>query len=239
MPDLARRGAAEFVGTFFLVFFGVGAIALDSATGSFGHLGVSLTFGVVISAMIYAVGHLSGAHFNPAVTVAFCAVRRFDWSDAPAYVASQIAGAGLAAFVVDRVVGLGDSTGVTVPHVGISSAIGVEAILTFALMFVIVSVATDDRAAPGFAGLAIGLAVLLGALVGGPLTGGSMNPARSVGPALVTGTLSYQWLYLVAPTIGAVMGAGTYEVIRGGRQHGESVPGSADVGLDVPLPGAP
>jgi len=226
MGDLARRSLAEAIATFFLVFVGVGAIAGQVAGTTTGHVGVSLAFGFVVAAMVYAVGHLSGAHLNPAVTLAFRAIGRFPSSDVPAYLVAQVVGAIAAAALLDGVFGLGSEVGTTVPSIGVAGAWVVEVVITFSLMFVIVSVATDERSVPGVAGLAIGLAVAMGALAGGPWTGGSMNPARSLGPALITGTWTSHWVYWTAPFVGAILGASAYEVVR--RQE-PSRPGEPEI----------
>lgn len=208
MRSLGSRAFAEFVGTFFLVFVGVGAIA--SGAGS---AGVSLAFGAVVASMVYALGHVSGAHFNPAVSIAFLTIGRLPRHELAAYVGAQLLGTTLASFVLDGVVGLGASTGVTVVSVSIPRAFVTEVLLTFALMFVITAVATDPRVPRGVGGLAIGLAVAQGAISGGALTGASMNPARSWGPALATGSWSDHWLYWTAPIVGAVLGSLTYRGI--------------------------
>lgn len=231
MPDLARRCLAEGVATFLLVFVGVGAIAADAAGSGTGPVGVSLAFAFVVAAMVYATGHLSGAHLNPAVTLAFRAIGRFPGREVGPYVAAQLGGASAAALLLDAAVGLGASTGTTTPTIGLGGAWLVEAAITFALMFVITAVATDPRSASGFAGAAIGLAVGMGALMGGPLTGGSMNPARSFGPALATGAWGSHWLYWTAPACGALLGAFAYQAVRGvapeGRRPDPSEPGPA------------
>lgn len=216
MHDRLVRAAAEFVGTFFLVFIGVGSIMVDSRTGALGHLGVSLAFGFVILTMIYAVGHISGAHFNPAVTVGFASVRRFPWREVPGYLTAQLLGATLAAVTLRILLGATPEMGVTVPAVDPIKALGIEALLTFVLMFVIIAVATDVRAGVGVGGLAIGLTVAMDALMGGPLTGGSMNPARTLGPAVVAGEWTHHWLYWIGPSLGSLAAARTYELLRTG-----------------------
>jgi len=207
--QMARKAVAEAVGTFMLVFVGCGAVAADAHSGgALGAVGVSLSFGLVIMVMVYATGHISGAHFNPAVTLAFAAVGRFRWSQVPLYIAAQVLAAIAASGVLMSM--FGESPGVTSPTVGIGPALGVEVLLTFLLMFVITAVATDARAEGQMAGLAIGGTVAAAALMGGPLTGASMNPARSIGPAVVAGQLDGLWLYLTAPVVGAVLAAAVY-----------------------------
>jgi aquaporin NIP len=216
-PDLLRRALAEGLAAFALVFAGCGAIVANAVHGgALGAVGVSATFGLVIMAMIYATGHLSGAHINPAVTVAFTLTRHFPLRDALAYVAAQLAGATAAAYVLlaawaDKPARLG----ATVPTVGAGTALLYEAILSALLMFVIVAVATDTRAVGAAAALAIGGTVGLDALFGGPITGASMNPARSFGPALASGTWTDFWIYLVGPVLGACLGALAYQLVRG------------------------
>jgi aquaporin NIP len=177
---------------------------------------VSLVFGLVIMAMVYATGHLSGAHINPAVTIAFTLTRHFRARDAVAYVAAQLIGASVAALVLlaiwpDQPADLG----ATVPSVGAGSAFVYELVLTAFLMFVIMAVATDTRAVGAAAAIAIGGTVGLDALFGGPVTGASMNPARSFGPAVAAGQWQEFWLYVAGPVLGAVLGAFAYQLVRG------------------------
>lgn len=214
---LLRKAVADGLGTFALVFAGCGAVVVDAQTQALGHLGVSLVFGLVVGVMIFATGHVSGAHFNPAVTVAFATTGSFPWREVPAYLFAQLLAAILASGVVLGLIGSDAGLGATVPSVSVEAALGLEVIFTFFLMFVIKSVATDSRAAGNVAALAIGGTVGLCALMGGPLTGASMNPARSLGPALVSGQLGHLWLYLSAPFVGAVLGAWVYDLVACGR----------------------
>jgi aquaporin NIP len=208
-----RSLLAEAIGTFALVFAGCGAIVVDAKTGALGHVGVALTFGLVIMAMIYAVGHISGAHFNPAVTFAFAVTRHFPWTRAIAYWAAQVAGA-LAGAALVLTLGPHAHDGATLPSGSQGQAFVWEAVLTFFLMLVIMAVATDARAVGEAAAIAVGGTVGLDAMFGGPITGASMNPARSLGPALVSGDLHALWLYLVAPPLGAVVAGLTYQLLR-------------------------
>ena len=213
---LWRRAAAEGLAAFALVFAGCGAIVADAVYGGLGTIGVALTFGLVIMAMVYSTGHLSGAHINPAVTLAFTMTRHFPPRDAGAFVAAQLAGAVAGALVLlaiwpDRPAELG----ATVPSVGAGSAFAYELVLTAILMFVIMAVATDSRAMGSGAAIAIGGTIGLDALFGGPVTGASMNPARSFGPALAAGEWTEFWVYLAGPLVGAALGAFAYQLVRG------------------------
>jgi aquaporin NIP len=219
-PSLGRRCAAEGVATFVLVFAGCGAIVVDSQRGgSLGETGIAAAFGLAIMAMIYATGHLSGAHINPAVTLAFASTRHFPVRDAVAYVPSQLAGA-VAAAVTLRLAweGTPANLGATVPSVGVGAALVYEFVMTAFLMFVIMAVATDTRAVGAAAAIAIGGTVALDALFGGGVTGASMNPARSFGPALVASEWTDFWIYVLAPVTGAISGAWLYSLVRHGHE---------------------
>jgi MIP family channel proteins len=201
---------------FALVFAGCGAIVADAEYGgSLGSVGVALVFGLVIMVMVYATGHLSGAHINPAVTIAFTLTRHFPAREAVGYVAAQCLGAAAAALLLAVLwTGQPANLGATVPTVGSGTALVYETVLTAFLMFVIVAVATDTRAVGAAAAIAIGGTVGLDALFGGPVTGASMNPARSFGPALAAGEWSDFWLYVIGPVAGAAIGALAYQLVR-------------------------
>jgi MIP family channel proteins len=210
-----RTLVAEGIGTFGLVFAGTGAIVINAETGALGHIGVAITFGLIIMAMIYATGHISGAHFNPAVTLAFAATRHLPWVLACGYWAAQLVGGICASLVLRALFGDVAHLGATLPRGSDSQSFVLEVVLTFFLMFVIISVATDTRAVGQAAAIAIGGTVGLAAMFAGPISGASMNPARSLAPALVSWTWASQWIYVLAPTIGAVLGALAYQAIRG------------------------
>ena len=182
--------------------------------GEFDHT-EDVTFGLIIAAMIYATGHISGAHINPAVTLAFAVTRHFPLVRVPLYWLAQVAGALLAALLLRALFGNVAHLGTTLPAGGDGQSLVLEMVLTFFLMFVIMAVATDDRAVGQAAALAIGGTVLLDAMFGGPISGASMNPARSLGPAVVSGTLSHLWIYILGPVVGALAGAFAYELARG------------------------
>lgn len=205
---------AEAIGTFALVFAGCGAIMVDSTTNALGHVGVAISFGLVIMVMIYAVGHISGAHFNPAVSFAFGVARHFPWRRVGLYWIAQLAGALAAALVLRGSLGNVAHVGATLPSGSDGQAFLWEAVLTFFLMFVIMAVATDTRAVGEAAAIAIGGTVGLDAMFGGPITGASMNPARSLGPAIAGSDYTSIWVYLLAPLLGAAAAAMTYAFLR-------------------------
>jgi len=210
-----RALVAEAIGTFALVFAGCGAIMVDATTHALGHVGVAITFGLVIMFGIYAVGHISGAHFNPSVTFAFALSRHFPWSRAVGYWGAQLVGAIAAAALLRGSLGNIANVGATSPSGSQGQSFLWELVLTFFLMFVIMAVATDTHAVGEAAAIAVGGTVLLDAMFGGPISGASMNPARSTGPALVSGDLHALWLYIVAPICGASLAALAYQFVRG------------------------
>lgn len=203
---MRKQCLAEFIGTFALVFTGTGSIVIDHAShGAVTHAGVALTFGLIILAMIYTFGDVSGAHFNPAVTTAFAAARRFPWRDVPAYLAAQAAGA-FAASALLRVLFPADAElGATLPAGPVMQSFIMEVVLTFFLMLVILSVSTGAKEKGITAGIAIGAVIALEAMFAGPICGASMNPARSLAPAIVSGHIEHFWVYLAAPALGALL----------------------------------
>jgi len=197
---------AELLGTFFLVFAGTGAMIIHDQLGqTIGHVGISITFGLVVMAMIYAIGDISGAHINPAVTIAFWIAGLFPSRQVVPYILGQLAGAALASFFLMLVFPSHHTLGGTFPAIGTGGAFAFEMILTFLLMFVIIHVATGAKETGLMAGVAVGGTVCLAALFAGPVTGASMNPARSFGPALVSFQFQHLWLYISAPIIGAAL----------------------------------
>jgi aquaporin NIP len=214
-PALVRALAAEAIGTFALVFAGAGAVMVDAKTHQLGHVGVALTFGLVIMVMIYAVGHISGAHFNAAVTFAFALTRHFPWRRAGAYWLAQLTGAVIAAALLRGSLGNIAHVGATLPSGSQGQSFLWELVLSAFLMFVVLAVATDTRAVGEAAAVAIGGTIALDAMFGGPISGASMNPMRSLGPALVSSDLHAIWLYVTAPILGTSVGGLAYQFVRG------------------------
>jgi aquaporin NIP len=201
-----RNYAAELIGTFALVFCGTGAIIIDQqSAGSVTHVGIAITFGLIIMSMIYSLGNISGAHLNPAVSIAFTIAKRFPLKQLPGYIISQLAGALLASFTLKFLFPSNLLLGATMPAGTDMQSFILEMILTFFLMFVIISVAIGSKEQGMFAGLAIGAVVGLEAMFAGPICGASMNPARSLAPAIVSGHLEHLWIYLIAPVAGAIL----------------------------------
>ncbi|KAL2608631.1 hypothetical protein R1flu_027204 [Riccia fluitans] len=215
---LLRKIVAEMISTFCLVFSGCGAAVVNSGASTHGvitQLGIATAFGVVVTIMIYSVGHISGAHMNPAVTIAFATVRHFPWGEVPIYIGAQCSGSICAAYALRLIFGNVGKLGATVPAGSVGQSFALEVIITFILMFVVAAVATDTRAVGEMAGIAVGATVALNALFAGPISGASMNPARSIGPAIAGNTFTSIWIYLLAPTLGALLGCWAYALIRG------------------------
>ena len=197
---------AEFLGTFALVFAGTGAIVINHASnGAITHAGIALTFGLIVLAMIYALGDVSGAHLNPAVTTGFAAAGRFAWRSVPGYVSAQLLGAFLASGLLRLLFPSDPTLGATLPAGAPMQSFVLELVLTFLLMFVILSVSTGAKEKGITAGIAIGAVIALEAMFAGPICGASMNPARSLAPAVVSGHLEHLWIYFAGPVLGALL----------------------------------
>src|SRR5215207_896899 len=220
---LAGAAIAELVGTFILVFGGtavaVGAILSRPTAGpAYDSLAVALAFGLALAAVVAAIGHVSGAHVNPAVTVGMAAAGKFPWNYTPIYIGAQLVGAVLAALATWLTFGGAGARGeaklaATYPAQGVGDlqAFVVEILITFILVFVVMAVATDQRAPAAIAPIAVGFALAVGVFIAGPVTGGSVNPARSLGPMIVAGDLTSVWLYILGPIVGGILGALLYD----------------------------
>jgi aquaporin Z len=222
-----RRYTAEAIGTFALVFAGTGAIVIDDITHAVTHVGVALTFGLVIMTMIYAVGDVSGAHFNPAVTLGFWLSRRLKGRQVLPYIAAQLIGAFVASLSLHAMFGNIAKLGTTIPAGSDLQSFALETVLTGILMFVILNVSTGPKEIGIMAGIAVGGVIGLEAAFAGPISGASMNPARSLAPAIVSGYLHSLWVYLAAPILGAALAVPLWKVIRATAAEAEA-PGSSN-----------
>jgi len=224
-PDvsLTRKLGAEFVGTFILIFAATaGPIVNQKYNGVESLIGNAACAGLAVMIVILSTGHISGAHLNPSLTIAFAALRHFPWIQVPAYIAAQVSASICASFALKGAFHPFMSGGVTVPHVSNGQAFVLEFLITFNLLFVVTAVATDTRAVGELAGIAVGATVMLNILVAGPSSGGSMNPVRTLGPAIAAGNYKSIWIYMVAPTLGALAGAGVYTLVKLGAVEGET-----------------
>ncbi len=215
--SLPKRCLAEIFSTFCLVLIGCGAMAVDSQTGALTHVGVATSWGLVVMVMIYAVGRISGAHMNPAVTIAFTAGRRLPVTDMAGYIVAQCSGALAAALAIRAVLGVDDAmlgaTSVQL-ELGLLVGLAIEFLMTAILMFVVMGVSTGAKEESLTAGIAVGATIAMEAFVAGPLTKASMNPARSLGPAVASGDVSELWIYIVGPIAGALVGAALYRAVQ-------------------------
>jgi len=216
---------SELIGTFALVFCGTGAIVINQqANGAVTHVGIAITFGLIVMSMIYSLGDISGAHMNPAVTIAFTIAKRFPVKQVLPYILSQIAGAFLASATLCYLFPANETLGATLPSGTEMQSFILEIILSFFLMLVIINVATGSKEQGMFAGLAIGSTVLLEAMFAGPICGASMNPARSISPAIVSGHIEHLWIYIVAPITGAGLAIPVFKILHIKNTRNENSP---------------
>jgi aquaporin NIP len=210
-----KKYISEFIGTFSMIFCGTGAMTVNEVTGGeVTHVGIAITWGLIVMAMIYAFGETSGAHFNPAVTIAFAFAKKFAWKEVPKYITAQILGAFAASLVLWFLFPASETLGATIPTVDVWRAFVLELLLTFFLMVVIINVSTGSKEMGIIAGIAVGGVVLLEAMFAGPITNASMNPARSIGPNIVSGNIEGLWLYILAPIIGAILAVVSCRLIK-------------------------
>jgi aquaporin Z len=210
-----KKYISEFIGTFSMIFCGTGAMTVNEVTGGeVTHVGIAITWGLIVMAMIYAFGESSGAHFNPAVTIAFAYAKKFAWKEVPKYIIAQILGAVAASLVLWFLFPASEYLGATIPTVDVWRAVGLELLLTFFLMVVIINVSTGSKEMGIIAGIAVGGVVLLEAMFAGPITNASMNPARSIAPNIVSGNIDGLWLYILAPILGALLAVVSCKLIK-------------------------
>ncbi len=209
-----KRYIAELIGTFALVFCGTGAIVTNDVTnGAVSHVGIAITFGLIVAVMIYAFGNISGAHINPAVTIAFSFTDRFNKKHLAGYILAQLVGAFLASGLLKILFAQHENLGATIPFGTWHQSFILEIVLTYFLMLVILFV-SQTKSVSQFTGLAVGAVVMLEAMFAGPITGASMNPARSISPAIVSGTIADLWIYIAAPIIGAILASLTWNLMK-------------------------
>jgi aquaporin Z len=216
-----RKYLAEFIGTFALVFCGTGAIVIDQQSGGqVGHAGVAATFGLIVLAMIYTFGEISGAHFNPAVSIGFWVAKRFKGAEVLPYILCQLGGALLASGILRLLFPANQTLGATIPAGSALQSFVLEFILTYFLMLVIIHVSQGSKETGTLAGVAIGATVLLEAMFAGPICGASMNPARSIAPAIVSGNLQTLWIYIAAPIAGSIIAVLTWRFMNAAKKLG-------------------
>lgn len=198
-----------------MIFCGTGAMTINEVTGGdVTHVGIAITWGLIVMAMIYAFGDTSGAHFNPAVTIAFAYAKKFAWKEVPKYIIAQVLGGVLASLILWFLFPTSEFLGATIPTVDVWRAFVLELLLTFFLMLVIINVSTGSKEIGVIAGIAIGAVVLLEAMFAGPITNASMNPARSFAPAIVSGNLQHLWMYMIAPILGALLAVVSCRLVK-------------------------
>ncbi|CAM1335202.1 MIP/aquaporin family protein [Tenacibaculum aestuariivivum] len=213
---MKKKYLSELIGTFALIFCGTGAMTVSEITGAadLTHTGVAVTWGLIVMAMIYSFGEISGAHFNPAVTIAFAYAKKFSWKEVPKYIIAQLIGALLASCMLWVLFPESEYYGATIPSVAPWRAFILELLLSFFLMLTIINVSSGSKEVGIMAGIAIGGVVLLEAMFAGPITKASMNPARSIAPALISGHLEHLWLYILAPILGALLAVVSCKLVK-------------------------
>ncbi len=210
-----KKYISEFIGTFSMIFCGTGAMTINEVTGGeVTHVGIAITWGLIVMAMIYAFGETSGAHFNPAVSIAFAYAKKFSWKEVPKYILAQVLGAMLASLILWFLFPASETLGATIPTVDVWRAFVLELLLTFFLMVVIINVSTGSKEIGIIAGIAVGAVVMLEALFAGPITNASMNPARSIAPNIVSGNLEHLWMYILAPILGALLAVASCKLVK-------------------------
>jgi len=210
-----KKYISEFIGTFSMIFCGTGAMTVNEVTGGdVTHGGIAITWGLIVMAMIYAFGETSGAHFNPAVTIAFAYAKKFAWKEVPKYIIAQVLGAFAASLILCYLFPTSEYLGATISTVDVGRAFVMELLLTFFLMVVIINVSTGSKEIGIIAGIAVGAVVLLEAMFAGPITNASMNPARSIAPAIVAGKMQHLWMYILAPILGAILAVISCKLVK-------------------------
>ena len=210
-----KKYISEFIGTFSMIFCGTGAMTVNEVTGGdVTHVGIAITWGLIVMAMIYAFGETSGAHFNPAVTIAFAYAKKFAWKEVPKYIIVQVLGALTASLILGYLFPSSEYLGATIPTVDVGRAFVMELLLTFFLMVVIINVSTGSKEIGIIAGIAVGAVVLLAAIFAGPITNASMNPARSIAPAIVAGKMQHLWMYILVPILGAILAVISCKMVK-------------------------
>ena len=210
-----KKYISEFIGTFSMIFCGTGAMTINEVTGGeVTHVGIAITWGLIVMAMIYAFGETSGAHFNPAVTIAFAYAKKFAWKEVPKFITAQVLGAFLASCILWFLFPASETLGATIPTVDIWRAFVLELLLTFFLMVVIINVSTGSKEIGIIAGIAVGGVILLEAMFAGPITNASMNPARSIAPNIISGNVNTLWMYIIAPILGAILAVISCKLVK-------------------------